>query len=226
MRSAAACEHRTGEDTAKRTLVRTRRRATVAKQDDELRGLAAMAGFRTRAKTPRGERPSCERSSHHSRQLDVQKGRQSLLVGVSRKASAESPKGRDPQGARCAARDASGARHSGFRATPGNAPRVFVLGVAVFFHQVADDRADSDPVEARTKKKRSQTKGLHAPGHTRLSLSGSCVDQRLTPVRRRRTSTLRRALADLHRKTLQMVVCRADNRLQFGPYFGAGVHPT
>ena len=127
MRSGAAGEHRTGEDTAKRTLVRIRRRATVAKQDDELRGLARGGRIPREGENAARRAPSCERSSHHSRQLDVQKGRQSLLVGVSRKASAESPKGRDPQGARCAARDASGARHSGFRATPGNAPRLFVF---------------------------------------------------------------------------------------------------
>lgn len=127
MRSGAAGEHRTGEDTAKRTLVRTRRRATVAKQDDELRGLARGGRIPREGENAARRAPSCERSSHHSRQLDVQKGHQSLLVGVSRKASAESPKGRDPQGARCAARDASGARHSGFRATPGNAPRLFVF---------------------------------------------------------------------------------------------------
>lgn len=127
MRSGAEGEHRTGEDTAKRTLVRTRRRATVAKQDDELRGLARGGRIPREGENAARRAPSCERSSHHSRQLDVQKGHQSLLVGVSRKASAESPKGRDPQGARCAARDASGARHSGFRATPGNAPRLFVF---------------------------------------------------------------------------------------------------
>jgi len=63
--------------------------------------------------------------------VDVQKGRTSLLVGVSRKASAESPKGRDPHGARCAARNTSGARHSGFRASPGNAPCLFRFAVAI-----------------------------------------------------------------------------------------------
>ncbi|SAL73192.1 hypothetical protein AWB69_08945 [Caballeronia udeis] len=153
MRSAAAGEHRTGEDTAKRTLVRTRWRATVAKQDDELRGLARGGRIPREGKNAARRAPSCERSSHHSRQLDVQKGRQSLLVGVSRKASAESPKGRDPLGARCAARYASGARHSGFRATPGNVPRFSVLGVAVFSHPGADDRHDSDPVKCTDEKK-------------------------------------------------------------------------
>ena len=153
MRSGAEGEHRTGEDTAKRTLVRIRRRATVAKQDDELRGLARGGRIPREGENAARRAPSCERSSHHSRQLDVQKGHQSLLVGVSRKASAESPKGRDPQGARCAARDASGARHSGFRATPGNAPRLSVLGVAVFPHLGADDRHDSDPVKCTDEKK-------------------------------------------------------------------------
>ncbi len=57
MRSAAAGEHRTGEDTAKRTLGRARRRATVAERDGELRGLAKGAAHRARAETPRGERP-------------------------------------------------------------------------------------------------------------------------------------------------------------------------
>ncbi|CAM2198447.1 protein of unknown function (plasmid) [Paraburkholderia kururiensis] len=46
MRSAAAGEHRTGEDTAKRTLGRARRRATVAKRDGELRGLATGVSAR------------------------------------------------------------------------------------------------------------------------------------------------------------------------------------
>lgn len=49
-------EHRTGEDTAKRTLDRSRRRATVAERDGGLRGLATGASLRARAKTPRGER--------------------------------------------------------------------------------------------------------------------------------------------------------------------------
>ncbi len=66
MRSAAAGEHRTGEDTAKRTLGRARRRATVAKRDGGLRGLATACP-RERAKTPRGERPSCGRRPHHFR---------------------------------------------------------------------------------------------------------------------------------------------------------------
>ncbi len=73
MRSAAAGEHRTGEDTAKRTLGRARRRATVAKRDGGLRGLAT-ACLRERVKTPRGERPSCGRRPHHFGKLDVQKG--------------------------------------------------------------------------------------------------------------------------------------------------------
>ncbi len=42
MRSAAEGEHRTGEDTAKRTLASPRRRATVAERDGELRGLATV----------------------------------------------------------------------------------------------------------------------------------------------------------------------------------------
>ena len=67
MRSAAAGEHRTGEDTAKRTLVGPGRKATVAIRDDELRGLATGARLRARAKTPRGERPLCGRRSHHFR---------------------------------------------------------------------------------------------------------------------------------------------------------------
>jgi len=132
----AACG---AEPQASTERVRTRRSEPLSGHGA---GLLSRKGQRTQgngagglvtreAKNAARRAPSCERSSHHSRQLDVQKGRQSLLVGVSRKASAESPKGRDPQGARCAARDASGARHSGFRATPGNAPRLFVFAGGV-----------------------------------------------------------------------------------------------
>ncbi len=78
MRSAAAGEHRTGEDTAKRTLGRARRRATVAKRDGELRGLAKGAAHRARAETPRGERPSCGRRPHHFRG-ECPKGPKALL---------------------------------------------------------------------------------------------------------------------------------------------------
>ena len=73
MRSAAAGEHRTGEDTAKRTLGRARRRATVAKRDGGLRGLATGVSARE-GKNAARRAPSCGRRPHHFRGLDVQKG--------------------------------------------------------------------------------------------------------------------------------------------------------
>ncbi|VVD30977.1 conserved protein of unknown function (plasmid) [Paraburkholderia dioscoreae] len=123
---------------------------TVANKDDELRGLA-RGGRIPREGNNAARRAPFMRTKFASLQgIGCPEGTQSLLVGVSRKASAESPKGRDPPGARCAARNASGARHSGFRASPGNAPRLFVCAFALDAYGVGGTLAEAIDLDANS----------------------------------------------------------------------------
>ncbi|VVD30987.1 conserved protein of unknown function (plasmid) [Paraburkholderia dioscoreae] len=183
-----------------------------------------MAGFRARAKTPRGERPSCERSSHHSRGLDVQKGRSPFWSASAERQALKARRVETRQG--LDAQLATRAEHA--IAVSGHRPEMPLDSsfLPLLLVDLQPGRRHASTPKEVDVKKRGQTEDLYAPGIYRQSMKRSSVNRLGRTCHSRAVPTQRRALTDPHWKALQVIVRRVDHRLQLEPDVGAGVGPV